>query len=218
MKKGEIVWLHNHYCKHGHNYLEHYTCYEKDHPDKIEKVGFLDIEATNLEANFGFMLTYCIKDGNSNQILSGTINQEDIKKYPVDKPDKGLVEKCVTDMLKFDRIVAHYGRKFDLPFIRTRALIDGVKFPPYKSLAFDDTWRWAKDKLKLNSNRLETVCQTIFGETNKTHIEYKYWVGGSRGDKKSLNYILDHNKKDVIDLERVWRALRDYVNITESSI
>ena len=52
LKKIEIVWLAKHKCKHGHTYLEHYNCYLKEMPDgRIqEKVGFLDIETTGLDA------------------------------------------------------------------------------------------------------------------------------------------------------------------------
>lgn len=164
------------------------------------------------------MLSYCIKDGSSDKIFHNVITKKDIEDFPADKTDKRIVRQCIEDLGQFDRVVAHYGKKFDIPYLRTRALICGLKFPAFGELYLDDTWQWAKNKLKLNSNRLEVICRTILGETQKTHIEYKYWVGGTRGDEQSLRYILDHNKKDVLDLERVWKKLRDFVRKTNSSI
>lgn len=217
LPKPELLKLASRRCKHKHTFLEHPSCYFKE-LNKEEKVGFLDIEASNLDANFGIMLTYCIKDGNSNKIYSGVISKEDINKYEADKTDTRVLKQCIEDMLKFDRLVAHYGKRFDFPFIRTRALICGVDFPDFGSIFIDDTWIWAKYKLKLNSNRLDTIATTLFGESDKTHLQYKYWVGGIRGDKKSLDYILKHNKIDVLELEKIYNKLKSFVKQNKSSI
>jgi uncharacterized protein YprB with RNaseH-like and TPR domain len=216
LKKKEIVWLSTHHCKHGHDYLSHYSCYINDNPQR-EKVGFIDIESSNLDANFGIMLSYCIKDSQSKKIYTGTINKKDIEKYEANKSDYRIVSECVENMLKFDRVVAHYAM-FDIPFIRTRALVCGVDFPTYGSIYVDDTWRWAKNKLKLNSNRLEMVVNTLFGNSEKTHLDSRYWIGGTRGDKKSLDYILSHNKIDVLELEKVYNKLVGFVRKKDTSI
>jgi len=184
----------------------------------IERIGFLDIEASNFDANFGIMLTYCIKDSQTGKILWGMIKKKDISKYPPDKTDTRVVKKIVRDIKKFDRIVTHYGRRFDIPFIRTRALYDGIKFPDFGLISNDDTWLIARRKLKLNSNRQDTINLTLFGDTHKTHIEFQYWIAGTRGDKESLDHILDHNKRDVIDLERAWKKLYPFVGRYNTSI
>lgn len=218
LKKAEMVWLGTHKCRHGHTYLEHYACYLQEHPEVKERIGFLDIETTNLQANFGIMLSYCIKIDQKDEIWSGVINKKDIEKYPPDQTDRRIIKDLINDLGKLDRVVTHYGRKFDLPFIRTRALMMDIPFLNFGSLANDDTWLMARGKMRLNSNRLETVERALFGETHKNHIEYKHWIAGARGNKKSLDYILDHNKRDVISLERVWYKLRDFVGKRNCSI
>lgn len=224
LKKDDWVWLFTHHCKHGHRYVEHYSCYLKDYPTMVhpsalvEKVGFLDIETSNLDANFGIILTYCIKVLGKKTILTGTVKKADIAKYPADKTDTGVVKQLVTDMLKFDRIVTHYGSRFDIPFIRTRALYDGLEFPQFGSIRQDDTWIMSKHKLKLNSNRLDTIARTILGKTDKTHIEFSNWIAGTRGDEKAISYILEHNKFDVTDLEKIWLKLRGFSRFTCTSI
>jgi uncharacterized protein YprB with RNaseH-like and TPR domain len=205
-------------CVHGHSGLEHYDCYLREHPEIGQRIGFLDIETSNLDANFGIMLSYCIKEQASDTIFTGVLNEGDIAYYPADKSDTRIVEKLVEDMLCFDKIVTFYGKRFDVPFIRTRAIIDGVDFPYFGSIKHDDVYFWAKFKLKLNSNRLEVVARTLFGSTEKNHIDYAKWVGGVRGDKESLEYILDHNKRDVIELERVYDVLVNYARRQDSSI
>jgi len=204
-------------CEHYHKYTEHPNCFKKDIL-KEERVGFLDIEASNLDANFGIILSYCIKDANSKKIWYDVLDKSKDSKFDFGQTDKRVVENLVKDMRRFDRLVAHYGIKFDFPFIRTRAIVCDVDFPKYGEVYVDDTWRWAKNKLKLNSNRLDTMLTTICGSTNKTRVEGKYWIGAMRFDKKSLGYILDHNKRDVIDLEKGYNKLFEYVKQTKSSI
>jgi uncharacterized protein YprB with RNaseH-like and TPR domain len=184
----------------------------------LPKTGMLDIETSNLDANFGIMLTYAIRDYHSGEVLSGTISSQDIESFPSDKTDTRLVFNLVRDIQGFDTLVTFYGKRFDIPFLRTRALIDDISFPSYGSIKHIDVYDWAKHKLKLNSNRLEVVCRTIFGETEKTHIEYKYWVGATRGDQGSLDWILDHNIRDVNDLCRVYDMLVDFSKRNDTSI
>lgn len=214
LKKIEIIWLANNYCKvHKHDYLQHYSCFLKENPNQ-ERVGFLDIEASNLDADFGIMLSYCIKDANSSKIWEGIVDKKGLDKYL----DKQVVTKCIEDMQKFDRVVTYYGMRFDLPFIRTRSIVHGIDFPNYSSLVHTDVYFMARNKLKLSSNRLENVSRIVLGETNKTRIDAKYWVKALRGDKKSLNYILEHNRYDVIDLEKVYNKLLNFSNKTNTSI
>jgi len=218
MKKKEIVWLFTHRCKHGHNYAEHYACFLRETPNIKERIGFLDIETSNLDANWGIMLSYCIKDKDSNRIYSSVITKRDIGKYNADQTDKRIITKLIKDLKRFDRIVTHYGRRFDIPYIRTRALIMRISFPFFGSIQNDDTWVIARRKLKLNSNRLATIEKALIGKGTKTHLEPKYWIAGARGDKKALEYILDHNIKDVLALEKIWYKLRDFVSKTNCSI
>jgi len=128
LSKKELIWLGSHRCKHSHTYLEHYSCFLEENPSMEEKVGFLDIETSNLDANFGIILTWCIKikDGN---IISNMLNNNDFKQNGSSnmfRIDKRIVRDLIDEILKLDRLVTHYGRKFDIPFIRTRALIDGL--------------------------------------------------------------------------------------------
>jgi uncharacterized protein YprB with RNaseH-like and TPR domain len=103
-------------------------------------------------------------------------------------------------MQKFNRIVGHYSSRFDIPFIRTRALYWGLEFPQYGEILQTDTWRLAKDTLCLSSNRQGTIAETILGKSNKTRIDPKHWIKALQGDPAALEYIMKHNKIDVYDL------------------
>jgi uncharacterized protein YprB with RNaseH-like and TPR domain len=215
LKASQLRWLANHYCPHGHTFLSHYQCYE---PPKEERVGFLDIETSNLAADFGIILSYCIKDGSSKQVLEGVLTPEDVAIAAAGNEDKRVVKACIEDILKFDRLVTYYGKRFDMPFIRTRAVSNKVPFPLFKQRFHTDLYDVIKRKFRLSSNRLENACRVLLGKTDKTRIENRFWRGAVRGDERSLSYVLDHNRKDVLDLEKLYRKTIGFSQLTEASI
>ena len=221
LKKAELVWLATHKCKaHSHTYLTHYSCYLKECPEAKERIGFFDIETTGFDAGFGMMLSWAIKVGGEKTIYKDVITTEDIEKGRLGDEDKRIVKSCVKHILTFDRIVTHYGNdfRFDGPFLRTRAVSLGIPFPTYGTLKHTDTYPILKKKFKLSRNRLETACRTILGDTDKTHLDPKIWRRAGRGDKKSLKYVLDHNVADVLDLEKIYNKIKDFVPHSNASL
>lgn len=217
MKKNEIVWLATHYCVHRSPFLIHYSCYLREHPDR-EKIGFLDVEASNLDADFGIILSYCIKELDG-PILGEVISESDILwGARAGHEDKHLVKKLVDDLQGFDRIVTYYGKRFDVPYIRARALSNGLTFPNYGTLKHLDLYDVVKSKLKISSRRQANVAQLVLGKTDKTAVEAKYWRGGQRGDAKSLKYVFEHNRIDVMELEALYKKLLPFFRKTDTSI
>jgi len=195
----------NHRCPHRHTYIEHQDCYE----GIPQRIGFFDIETTAFDAGFGILLSYAIKGGGKDKIFSDAITLDDIRKSKAGDEDLRLVKNCVRDLSQFDRIVTHYGNdyRFDVPFIRTRAVALGVPFPAYGTIKQEDTYTILKSKFKVGRNRLETACRVLLGETEKNHVDPKVWRAAGRGDAKALRYVLDHNKRDVRDLERLYEKI-----------
>ncbi len=214
MTKKQLLERLNFKCKHGHNGIAHPNCYKTEKHIK-EKIGFLDIETSNLKANFGIVYSYSIKVENSEKIYHRVITPQELKSKTMDKK---VVSDCIKDMRKFDRIITHYGTKFDLPFLRTRAIIYNLKFPVYGELKHTDTYYLAKRLLCLHSNRQNIIAESLFGETIKTRLDNHHWVKGLQGNKKSLKYILNHNIADAIELERNYHKLVGYSKQTNRSL
>ena len=214
MPKKKIVQLAKWRCEHGETGLSHYNCFLRSNPD-TERLGFIDIESTNLAADFGIILCYCIADADSDTIYHRVITKSDLKTCL----DKKVVEQCLKDMRKFDRLVGFYSTKFDIPFIRTRAVALGVEdFPEYGEIIHNDLYYAVRNKFRLSSNRLENACRILLGNTDKTRIESKYWIKALQGDVDSLAYILDHCQKDVTDLKKLYNKLIPYRKITDTSL
>jgi len=212
-RKVELAEAERWKCPHGHTGLEHWNCwlkYGKPHT----KVGYLDIEASNLDADFGIMLSYFIKEEGKNKFYGRVVKPKEV----VRKLDYDLVKECIEDLKKFDVVVTYYGTGFDLPFIRARSLYHKLPFLPYGILMHRDIYYIAKSKLKISSRRLANVARVILGKNEKTRVDGKYWLKALQGNKKSLGYIEDHNKKDCIVLEEVTKKLEEFSKGTRKSI
>ena len=209
----QLHWLLTHKCTHRHNYVRHFNCFIKDY-EIVEKVAFLDIETSNLKANFGIVLCWCILDD------KGDLYEDWMSKTDVlsGKEDMRVVETCIETMLQFDRIVGHYSTYFDIPFLRTRALIHGLEFPVTGRLYHTDTWKMARKSLCLHSNRQAVVAESLYGSTVKTRISHPHWRQAMMGNVESMKEVVDHCEKDVQDLKKNYETLLPFCKPVRSSI
>jgi len=219
LRKKDIEWLHTHYCKHSHRYTSHYNCYLKEKPEDspfFEKIAFLDLECSNLHADFGMIFSYALKELDG-PIIGRVVTRREMLSEIFDRK---LVEECVRDIKKFHRIVVHYGKpgRFDIPFLKTRAVLYGIEFPGYRDLYVEDTYDLAKRNLRLHRNRLESICE-FFEIPAKAHkMSPKMWQKAQAGNEGSLQWIWEHNVEDVVSLEAVWKLLKDFSYRPRASI
>ena len=205
MKKRDILNLAVKTCDHGKTYLEHPACYAKE-TGLTERIGFFDIETSNLKADFGIMFSYAIKD-QYGEIIGRTVTPKEMR---TEVYDKKIVEECCEDLRKFDRVVTHFGTRFDLPFVRARAIYHGCDFPVYQEVYHTDTYYMARSRLCISRRRLETICE-FFGIPAKGHkMNQTMWMRAVSGNKEALDYIWAHNIEDVVSLQAVFELLQDY--------
>src|SRR5213592_2031591 len=86
--------------------------------EKAGAVAFLDIEASNLKADFGTVVVTSIKPYGGDPITFTA------------KPgrDKKLLIAVAAELSKYQAWVTFYGKLFDVPFINSRMLVNGL--PP----------------------------------------------------------------------------------------
>lgn len=218
MKKQEIVWLGSHTCEsHRKAYIEHYNCYLRENPSK-ERAAIIDIETSNLDADYGIVLTWCLKPLGEKAIISDIISIDDIKKGRNGDEDKRVVRNCIEAMSQFDTLIGYYSKRFDLPYLRARALHMKIDFPFFGTINHVDVYDTVKHKFKMSRKRQETACRFLLGETDKTHFDGSIWRDAARGDKKALKKVLEHNIYDVQDLEKLYLKVRDFTRRNDTSI
>jgi uncharacterized protein YprB with RNaseH-like and TPR domain len=218
LTKQEILKYSNKTCEHGHPLLSHPNCLAKRIGSE-EQIGILDIETSNFNATFGVVVTWCIKR-KGGEILEAHLEGDDFE----DKQgfyDKRILQECVEAMQEFDRIVVYWGkdRRFDIPFLRTRAAMMGVRFPIYQENLVFDMYDVVKNKFRFGRNSLASACKALKIEAKETDISPDMWVKATIGrDTQSMNYILQHNREDVVSTEKLWDELTRYTNIPNTSI
>ena len=209
------------HCEHGISGLTHPSCYYR-FVKQIEngRVGYIDIEMTQLKADFGIMLSWAIKTKGKSEIFCDVIKKEDFRRkldthhYIFDyRITKSLIEK----MQHYEWLISYYGTAFDLPTIRTRALFWKLPYPGYGQIKHKDLYYVARNKLNLHSNRL-AVVSSFLGFKEKTPLEPWIWQNAMAGDEKALQYIKTHNIKDVVVLEKVHNILEPFTSVTRRSI
>jgi len=222
MLKDEIVWASTHNCEeHDEPYINHWDCLLEEkpsgYPGRIEKIGVLDIEATNLQSDFGVILCYVIRDLNGTERHERSLTKAEIKSKT---HDKELIKQLIKDMNKYDRFVVFYGGdyKYDIPFIRTRALKWGLDFFGYKEKYVTDLYTICKRKLRLHNGRLQTVCD-FFDIPSKIHkIKGDIWTKAQAGRKKALDHIIQHCREDVDATAEVMKRMEFTFRYTPKSI
>lgn len=158
------------------------------------RIAMFDIEASNLNANFGQVLCACFKELNSDKIKTFRKSRGS---------DASVVSRIVQEINKYDFIVTWNGINFDVSFIRTRQLLNRCHDFIDPRIRHLDLWYLTKKFLRFTNNRLDTVS-TDLGFAEKTRISGDIWVRAMEGNKKALEYIIYHCKKDVLVLEKVY--------------
>jgi hypothetical protein len=125
--------------------------------------------------------------------------------------DKKVVEKLIKEFNKADEIITHNGKRFDTPWVRTRALFHNI--PMRHTYNEIDTYKLCKKYLNLPSNSLKEVCK-YYG------LPAKIDSGGIdtwkdvvfKKDKKALEHMLFYGDGDITSLEAVFNKLLPYIN------
>jgi uncharacterized protein YprB with RNaseH-like and TPR domain len=165
--------------------------------------AMLDIEASNLDANFGVILSAAIKP--YHRPIELFVNTE--------KWDDSQVVKQIANRINdFDVLVTFYGHKFDIPFFRARLLHADPSLVLKPTLHHIDLYYVARRALKLHSNSLETLTE-FFNIKGKTRLKGEMWIRATAGDETGLKYVVEHNKWDVVILEKLYDVLKDYVGM-----
>lgn len=164
-----------------------------------------DIETTSLNASFGVMLAFGYKDlRESKPKVLSLMDYARFKRNPID--DRDLVRDAAKVLASADVWVTHYGKRFDVPFVRTRMLRHGMT--PVAPTPHVDTWEIARKHLKFSSNRLASIQQFLELPNSKTALTPQVWARAGVGHKPSLRYIVEHCKQDVLVLEQAYLLLR----------
>jgi len=138
--------------------------------------------------------------------------------------DRAMLEQFMPVLESSDEAVAHFGNRFDRPWVNGRLLLNGL--PPMRpDLKTVDTCAIARSRFMLNSNKLDYLATKLLG-AGKSKTNWGMWktLAGvkvfdllpepERSDlaaayvsttsyKRTLRDMVDYCKRDVVLLEQV---------------
>ena len=220
MLKAEILDRFNFRCQHRHNGFDHPKCFSKARA-LGERIGFLDIESGgSLDADWGFVLTYCIKVLGENKIYSSSITPKEVRAPLMNggTKDKRVLEQFCKDVKNFDTLVVYYGRdgkgkyqRHDIPFLRTRCARWGVKgFPEWKQIKIIDLFDIVSGKFKLSRRSMANACRLFGIKAKGLPFNMEVWQDSLAGHQPAMDYILKHNIQDVLSTEELYKKIICY--------
>lgn len=153
------------------------------------------------------MLSWAAKWLGENRVTTRTLND-----YPGYKKNRFDDKPLVTELHQFmgdaDIIVAHNGDQFDVKKSNTRFAIHDLPPPaPYKTF---DTLKAARRTFKFDSNKLNTLGQTLGLGRKIPNTGIDLWLSCLAGDGKAWRQMAAYNRQDVILLERLYLKLRPW--------
>lgn len=183
-----------------------------------ERIAFFDIEASNLKANIGNMISYALKPLGGPVRYNGWTRKEAIDRKQL---DRRLMKELIEDLKEVDLLVTFFGTGFDIKFIRTRAMMlfglgDGG-FPAFGQVKHFDVYYAVKSRMQLYSNRLAVATAALDIE-GKTPLPSSLWTDARLGYPDAMREIKTHNIEDVKILEDLYERLIPYVKVIRKSI
>lgn len=182
-------------------------------------IGYFDLEASALNGSFGRLFS-----GACAHVIEGdewVARIDDPKyrnrKYPSD--DSKLALSVRDHLLEHDIIVSWNGKRgynskgrsgFDIPMLNARLIqpesrqrVIGRYAPKHIDLLKE-----IRKYIELHSFRLAAVEEFLELAESKNQILPRLWNKALDGDKDSLDYIVEHNLKDVRVLRLVFEEMR----------
>jgi uncharacterized protein YprB with RNaseH-like and TPR domain len=178
---------------------------------RIMRTAGWDIEATNLDADMGIMLCSSIKPLGEKAITHRIDESPGYREKPWD--DKWLAKKVRDELENYMVLLGWNHVGYDLPFLNTRLLAHGCKPLDVAGICMVDLLWASRYRLRLHSNRLDSVIQYLATKTQKTPLLGSLWIRAMAGDKKALDKVVEHNIHDVDALEEVSNRLSKFVKL-----
>ena len=169
-----------------------------------------DIEASNLNADFGIVLCVGFKTVEAGK--PEVLNILDYRDEGGDliRAEKRLLKDVVVRLLAADAWLTHFGTHYDINFVNTRLVYHELPTIP-ANYPHVDTWKVSRNRLKLRNNRLITISEFLNTHHEKNAIKPEQWLRALGGHEPSMRYIVEHCRRDVLTLEEVYLRLRPLI-------
>ena len=160
---------------------------------KTQFVATFDLETYGLEPVFGRLLCGVIKPwGEEPKVFR-------VRKASAD--DSKLVTELVTELNRYNILIAHNGLYFDKQFLNGRALEFNQDIIDV-NIKMIDPCIIARKNLNLKRNSLDAISEFLNLEERKMHVDSSVWVKAALDHhEESMQTIIERCISDVVVLE-----------------
>lgn len=124
--------------------------------------------------------------------------------------DARLAVAIRDELERFDLIVAHNQRQFDIPYLNARLAKVGER-PLQTHFVLDTLYFVGGGAMRIGSRKLDNVAKYFKLPEQKTAIEWEDWQLAATGDKKAMGEVVRHNVADVLVLRDLYPIVLPYV-------
>jgi len=166
------------------------------------RIGFFDIETTNLGAMMGRVLgmSVCDEFGEKN-LISKTYADFNGKSILDDAP---LVEWAMKELDNYDILVSWNGKLFDKPFLNARAL-KGLVVPLFPlKMHIDLMYQFKGSQSRFGSAKMDNVAKALGVQHQKTPLDFATWEKAAVGDKEALAEVMEHCEADILTMRDIF--------------
>lgn len=129
-----------------------------------------------------------------------------------DENDEILCEQLSHYFDSADMVIAHNGSRFDIPIVRARCILHGIK--PWSPIKEIDTLKVAKREFRFDRNSLAYLADYLGVEEKGEHKEFpgfELWSECIKGNPAAWREMKKYNIQDVETLEQVYLKLRPWM-------
>jgi hypothetical protein len=176
----ETAPIHGNFWSTGKQYIN---------PEQIEEDWFI----------FGYSAKWLL----STEIMSDFVTA----KEAIKRDDKRVMQSAYKLVNDADIILGHNIKGFDMPRLKTRFFLNGLRPPsPYILL---DTLHIARKEFAFSSNKLNYLSQIILRK-EKLKTDRTLWARCEKGEQEALDYMEKYCRMDTELLESVYKELRPW--------
>ena len=170
----------------------------------------MDIETTDLKANFGYIIAAVLVPLYGGKPL---VLRLDDPKYrtPDVYNDSHLVADLATELDEATCVLGWNIKMFDIPFINTRLMHAGER-PLEKRMCIDLMYYARRPNMVLHSSRLESVMDFLKLDSRKSKVDPEIWVHAKELEPDAMAYVVRHCVNDTKALREAWEYLRPFVS------
>lgn len=167
--------------------------------EKAGAIAFVDIESSNLKADFGTVVVVSIKPYGKKPITFSA------------KPgrDKQLLKDVAAELEKYPVWVTFYGKMFDVPFINSRLLVNGL-MPLPKHHHIDMYWV-IKLQTALSRRNQAHLLEWLEADSKKMSVSPNVWSSMPYNPDESLKTLRERCESDVQGLEAMYEKTKHLI-------